>query len=233
MQQPADSLPSSNSPSFAGLLAALTQARSHAALDATPAPQGSARRPGWREDELEDDVATLSYERALQKNARYKPINSDVWEDSKRFEFAAVQGPLAAELPLVAQEKLIQEKRVQEKRFEDQCIAEQEPEAAPRRVAAIDEKRKRASVTVRLSEAEYEQLHARAAEAGLTVSAYLRSCTFEADALRAQVKEALATLRAGQMSEKPAARESAPSRWKDWLSRLFPRLQSGPRMARA
>jgi len=37
-------------------------------------------------------------------------------------------------------------------------------------------------------------------EAGLTVSAYLRSCTFEAEALRAQVKEALAELRTGDRS---------------------------------
>jgi hypothetical protein len=52
-----------------------------------------------------------------------------------------------------------------------------------------------ASVTVRLSKAECASLHRRAAEAGLTVSAYLRSCTMEAEALRTQVKEALAGLR--------------------------------------
>ena len=47
-----------------------------------------------------------------------------------------------------------------------------------------------------MSEVESAQLRQRAAEAGLTISAYLRSCTFEAESLRAQVKETLAQLRA-------------------------------------
>ena len=54
-----------------------------------------------------------------------------------------------------------------------------------------------ASVTIRLSKAESAQLHRRAAEAGLTVSAYLRSCALEAEELRAQVKLALAELKTG------------------------------------
>ncbi len=54
---------------------------------------------------------------------------------------------------------------------------------------------RKASVTVRLSQAECASLHLRAAEAGLTVSAYLRSCTMEAESLRSQVKEALAGMR--------------------------------------
>jgi hypothetical protein len=52
--------------------------------------------------------------------------------------------------------------------------------------------RKSASVTIRMTREECAQLQERAAAAGLTVSAYLRSCTFEAEALRAQVKQALA-----------------------------------------
>jgi len=54
---------------------------------------------------------------------------------------------------------------------------------------------KTASITIRLSEAECGQLRQRAAEAGLSVSAYLRSCTIEVETLRAQVKETLAQLR--------------------------------------
>ncbi len=53
-------------------------------------------------------------------------------------------------------------------------------------------KRRKASVTIRMTHAESEQLHERASAAGLTTSAYLRSCVFEAEALRTQVKEALA-----------------------------------------
>jgi predicted DNA binding CopG/RHH family protein len=59
----------------------------------------------------------------------------------------------------------------------------------------VEASRKSGSVTVRMSSAECEQLRKRAAEAGITVSAYLRSCAFEVEALRAQVKDTLAQLR--------------------------------------
>ncbi len=61
--------------------------------------------------------------------------------------------------------------------------------------AASESSKRRASVTLRLSQAECAQLKQRAAEAGLTVSAYIRSCTFEAEALRAQVRQAVKQLR--------------------------------------
>ncbi|HVN93190.1 MAG TPA: hypothetical protein VMT38_05825 [Terracidiphilus sp.] len=75
---------------------------------------------------------------------------------------------------------------------------------------AFDRDLRTSSVTVRLSKAEGARLHQRAAEAGLTISAYLRSCTFEAEALRAQVKDALAGLRsAATLSGDAAATEGA------------------------
>ena len=61
-----------------------------------------------------------------------------------------------------------------------------------------------ASVTIRLSAAECAQLKQRAAEAGLTLSAYVRSCTFEAEALRSQVKQAVRELRGELRGELPA-----------------------------
>jgi len=57
-----------------------------------------------------------------------------------------------------------------------------------------------ASITIRMSAAECMQLRSRAAESGMTISAYLRSCTLEVESLRTQVKEALA-----QMQAAPAA----------------------------
>lgn len=85
------------------------------------------------------------------------------------------------------------------------------PAAAP---ALATFPRKSESVTVRLSQTESELLRQRAAESGLTVSDYLRSCVFEVESLRAQVKEALAALRALQTRNlgRPA-----------WLRRLFSR----------
>ena len=70
-----------------------------------------------------------------------------------------------------------------------------------------------ASVTIRLSKAECTRLHQRAAEAGVTVSAYLRSCVLEADALRAQVKEALAQIKSAAISPAPASKDRKPWRF--------------------
>lgn len=146
---------------FAGLLAALTACRS---------------RNSDNLDGLADDVATLSYERALHTHARYKP--------------AAAEAMNFATHPL-------------------DPVATTAPESA----VQPERSGKRASVTVRMSQAECAQLQRRAAEAGMTVSAYLRSCTFEAEALRAQVKQALADLRAAQAVQAPSRRISWP-----WLA---------------
>lgn len=71
---------------------------------------------------------------------------------------------------------------------------------APTKAPPTAVRLKSASITVRMSETECEQLRLRAAEAGMTVSAYLRSCTFEVEALRAQVKEVMTQLRTAAMA---------------------------------
>jgi predicted DNA binding CopG/RHH family protein len=87
---------------------------------------------------------------------------------------------------------------------------------AGREPAMLEMKLKSASITIRMSEAECAQLRKRAAEAGLTISAYLRSCTFEAEALRAQVKQALAELRASAPEERRAATHAPRRWWRPW-----------------
>ena len=78
--------------------------------------------------------------------------------------------------------------------------------------------KKSASITIRLSHAECAQLRKRATAADLTVSAYMRSCILEAETLRAQVKEALAELRAATPDDpQPAARTQR--RW--WRLRPY------------
>lgn len=54
---------------------------------------------------------------------------------------------------------------------------------------------KAASITLRMGKEESALLRKRAAAAGISVSAYIRSCVFEAEELRAQVKNALAELK--------------------------------------
>ena len=86
--------------------------------------------------------------------------------------------------------------------------------ALPTKVAP-DRDLRTASVTIRLSKAECARLHQRAAEAGLTVSAYLRSCALEAEALRAQVKLALAELKAGTEGTKDQESKKAKLRGRE------------------
>lgn len=83
--------------------------------------------------------------------------------------------------------------------------------------------RRAASVTVRLSALEAAQLRLRAAEAGLNVSAYLRSCAFEIESLRAQVKSAVAELRSAKTLPEASGNELQPAKKMSWL---LIRLQS-------
>jgi hypothetical protein len=104
------------------------------------------------------------------------------------------------------------------------------PQSQPDRNAPAppDSALKRASITIRLTEPECAQLRRRAAEAGLTVSAYLRSCAFEVESLRTQVKEALAQLREpAPVPAMPLPTKSSP--WSRFWS--FGRTSAGRRPA--
>jgi predicted DNA binding CopG/RHH family protein len=90
--------------------------------------------------------------------------------------------------------------------------------------------RKNASITIRLTEEEEAQLRERAAAAQLTVSAYLRSCIFEAESLRAQVREALTQMRAGPASDSHVSQKPRTKPADSWRSRFLPRW-SRPRVS--
>jgi hypothetical protein len=141
-------------PSFASLLSSLTS------------PSSEPLEP-WDDSGLADDVATISYERALRTQTRTKPA----------------------------------------------------VDHSPAMRHAKDRAPKTAIITLRLTQAECAQLHKRAAEAGFTVSAYLRSCVFEVEALRAQVREALSQFRSAASPERKDKREPAHS--PKWRNRLF------------
>jgi hypothetical protein len=97
--------------------------------------------------------------------------------------------------------------------------------------AEMDAGKRRASVTLRLSRAECMQLKQRATEAGLTVSAYIRSCTFEAETLRAQVKQAVQQLRGEQRGE--LRRDLRGETRGDWRENFEVEPQSEPGAAHA
>lgn len=168
MQRPAERQPSPDPANFAGLLASLSAAR------------GEPSQP-WIGD-LEDDVATLSYEQALKAHARSRPAAGD------RPPLPAVDRESVSHAGASASDRAAET---------GSAVAADAWRAAVSASARekLEQSRKRSSITVRMSREECAQLQQRAAEAGLTVSAYLRFCTFEVESLRAQVKEALTELR--------------------------------------
>ncbi len=209
MEQPAQTAPSATASTFAGMLASL----------AAPAPKHA---PAWNDDDLADDVATLSYERALRTHSRYRSseLNDRALTQIPDPEPMAFQAAYADATPSSAPMATRQ-------------AASTEPAVAREPSTALDRNLKRASITIRLSSAECAQLHKRAAEAELTVSAYLRSCTFEAESLRALVKDTLAQLQAAQSTGKPKAAPQAKASWFGWLLKIFPRGKASQRTVRA
>jgi hypothetical protein len=172
MTQPDKNLPAPDAQSFAGLLASLT----------APEKNGPKHATGWDDEELAEDVLSLSYEPAVQAKAAHENGTSGAGEQNG-VRAGERSGPEAGERDQATQANL-----------------------------------RTASVTIRLSHAECARLRRRAAEAGLTVSGYVRSCVLETDLLRAQVKEALAEMKttAGQGSASAAARRP----WLGWIGRM-------------
>lgn len=180
-------------------------AASFAALLAALTPPPVTQAPRGAEDSLADDIATLSYEQALRTHARYRPSH-------------APAGP--------------QITRIGSQRESDKKHASAREDRAAAVAGQGSQGRRSASITLRMSAPESAQLRARAAEAGLTVSAYLRSCAFEVEALRAEVKQALAQLRPTvPAAEQTAERPAPPSQ--GWRARLALRWRGGQRAADA
>lgn len=142
----------------------------------------SNSEPSWNDDGLAEDVATISYERALRKHgpARAGASVTGAWVGLPGSAAAIEAGPCKS------------------------------PAASG--ASAAPPPPKTASITIRLSEPECAQLRRRATEAGLTISAYLRSCTLEVENLRSQVKQTLADLRSSTSEAPNPGREAVKSR---------------------
>jgi hypothetical protein len=213
MQQPAAS--PTPSPNFAGMLAAFVE-------------PGQKRPPARDLDGLEDDVATLSYERALRAHARYRAPEAS---DRALTQLAQAQTETVSIFEVLPDLNAGERPAIVEATFAVSATAEREPAAEA--LPAFDRNLKSASITIRMSKAECAQLRIRAAEAGLTMSAYLRSCTFEAESLRALVKDTLAQLR----DEPPTTEHpvSVPHRRTlfQWLAQLWPHSRVNERVAQA
>jgi hypothetical protein len=78
-----------------------------------------------------------------------------------------------------------------------------------------------AVVSVRLAPEERDQMRDRAAEAGLSISAYVRQCALEVEELREQVRQ-MAETAVSRAAAPPAAISPAPGFW-NWVRRRFSR----------
>lgn len=140
----------------------------------------------WASGELGEGVALLSYEQALRAHALDRPNDRNHWPPVE----TAGTGAALHEAESSPAEELWEQ-------------------ASTLPAVSADRDLRSASVTIRVSQAECARLRRRAAEAGLTVSAYLRSCALEAEALRAQVKHALAELKAGSEAARQQGSKAA------------------------
>lgn len=79
------------------------------------------------------------------------------------------------------------------------------------------------AISIRLAPAERALIKTRAAEAGISASAYIRQCALEVEQLRAQVQQAISAME-GRPSA-PVVQDSAPS--SGFLSRFARKLFAG------
>jgi hypothetical protein len=84
------------------------------------------------------------------------------------------------------------------------------------------------AISIRLAPAERALIKTRAAEAGISASAYVRQCALEVEQLRAQVREAIAAME-GSPSAPMRESVSAPGFFGRLARRFFPR--SAPALA--
>jgi hypothetical protein len=108
-------------------------------------------------------------------------------------------------------------------RLRDKPLAGAAIRGALQHAAGSKKKSKTSSITLRLTEEEHGQLHERAAAAKLSTSAYIRSCIFEAESLRTQVREALAQMQAASPSATASPPDEKPSRWHQRFFAHWPR----------
>jgi len=143
----------------------------------------------------------------------------DEWDDSE----------LADDVTTISYEQALRaHRRVRSSAFATETLHEEFPAPAVvsstlNRNAAGEKERKIASITLRLTTPEHAQLQERAAAAHLSVSAYLRSCIFEAESLRSQVKEALSQIRASTSVEPAPSGRELPASARHRPFHFFPR----------
>jgi len=122
-------------------------------------------------------------------------LQSDLWDDSALMDDVAT---LSYEQALRTTRRSGTPEIRDDSAFKYEDHASAKSLVNPSASASRSKKQRGASITIRVTAEEQAQLQQRAREAELSVSAYLRSCIFEAESLRSQVKEALAKMQSPQ-----------------------------------
>src|SRR6185437_10968757 len=76
------------------------------------------------------------------------------------------------------------------------------------------------AISIRLAPSERALIKTRAAEAGITASAYIRQCALEVEQLREQVRQAVAAMDRGGPAS-PVATSAPPRGFLGWMARKF------------
>ena len=222
-------------------------------LDETPQHQTSrenlhGKKMHHDKQKLEDGLASVSYERALRTHSRYKPET-----EAPKIAAESIAPLPTPQSPIPQNVAPIIE--TPDNAFQDdpgpnldpgpdfyqsieQPLApdpseQPNPGSLPSRTQLIlnaslatrQLELKQCTISVRLNRAESEILRLRAAESGMTISAYIRSCVLEADQLRAQVKMALAELRAKTIEMEAPVIALKKQSW-SFLAWFHPRAES-------
>ncbi|HWT65510.1 MAG TPA: hypothetical protein VN151_05305 [Terracidiphilus sp.] len=166
----------------------------------TASSRPAATLPG---DGLEDDIATITYEKALRsKPHKRSTAKSPSPRPNARTTASTRKQPVS---------------------IRGGAIQIAQPAHAPAPAPAPH--RRSSRVSVGLTAVEHAQLLERAAAAGISASAYLRSCLVEAEDLRAQVRDALEQFRASATPVPQAAPEPEQERRPSFMARLLGRLR--------
>jgi predicted DNA binding CopG/RHH family protein len=167
---------------------------------------------------MPDPVSNESSGNAVDFASMLKALTGASKEPDESWDMSALGEDVAA----ISYEQALRTHR--RTRTEEPGAQSIEPHS-PASIAPTEAKkiRKTASVTMRLTTNENAQLQERAADAGLSVSAYLRSCIFEAESLRAQVKEAVSHMREVAAHEPNISNEKQSASGEQRGFRFFPR----------
>jgi hypothetical protein len=216
-----------------------------ASRTADKTPQKAAPK---KSGDLPDGVRELSYEEALESSRYRWQTRSQPSESGVSAQTAAEQEPLIPVTQTTPSQSVIDDQAILPDKVTFSAatapptrsvapafgtvLAEALPTESDSSALALiwpapPRNERQVSMSLRVAASEQALIRARAAEAGLSVSAYLRQCALEVEKLRAQVHHTLARLEQGS-EHKPVRSLPADLPPNGFLARLGQRIFGTP-----